>query len=252
MQNGEKPSAKHMALAVCFAALYAFFCFFPIFQIVGLPNKSITMAAIIAPVIGMLVGPYLGALSTTLGGAIGFFVGSLSIPSFVSGVVAAFSAGTLYFGRRRLCTFTYFSLLILFGFYPFVGPVWLFPQFLWFQVIGFIILISPIWSIAVKNMWSSKNNARLIFAFFVTSLISTLAGQIAGSLTFEALSWPIFVADVNAWRLNWQIIAWLYPVERIIISLAAAFISVALQKVLKSANLTKMLTDANLQKKEHP
>jgi hypothetical protein len=252
MQNNKKLSTKHIALAACFAALYAFFCFFPIFQIVGLPNKSITMAAIIAPVIGMFVGPYLGALSTTLGGAIGFFVGPFSLPSFVSGVIAAFSAGTLHFGKRSLCAFTYFSLLLLFGFYPFVGPVWLYPQLLWFQLIGFVILISPIWSIVVRNMWSSKNNATLIFAVFMISLISTLAGQIAGSLTFEAFSWPIFVADVNAWRLNWQIIAWIYPVERIIISLAAAFISVTLHKVLKSANLTKMLTDANLQKKEHP
>lgn len=122
---------------------------------------------------------------------------------------------------------------------------------MWFQIIGFLILVSPLQSIAVRNTWNSKNDAKLVPAFFVTALTSTMAGQIAGSLTFEVLSWPIFVADVNAWRLNWQLITLLYPAERIVISLAATFIGVALHKVLRSANLTNMLTYAN-QREKHP
>jgi hypothetical protein len=237
MMKGKGLTAKDMALAVCFSALYTVFCLFPIFQIVGLPSKSITMAAIIAPVIGIILGPYLGVLSTILGGAIGIFVGPFSPLGFVAGIVTAFSAGTLYFDKRSLCAFTYFSLLFLFGFYPFVGPVWLYPQFMWFQIIGFLVLVSPLQSMAVKTMRNSNDNTRLVLAFFVTFLTSTLAGQIAGSLTFEVLSWPIFIANVNAWRLNWQLITWIYPIERMIISLAAAFIGVALHKVLKSANI---------------
>ena len=244
-------TAKHLAFTVCFAALYAVFCLFPIFQIVGLPSKFITLAAITAPIIGMLLGPHLGALSTILGGTIGFFTGHFSLPSFVAGVVAALAAGTLNFGRRSLCAFMYFSLLFFFGFYPFVGPVWLYPQLMWFQIIGFLILVSPLQSIAARNAWNSKSDAKLVPAFFVTALTSTLAGQIAGSLTFEVLSWPIFVADVNAWRLNWQLITLLYPAERIVISLAATLIGVALHKVLRSANLTNMLTYAN-QREKHP
>lgn len=232
-------TAKDLALTICFAALYAVFCLFPIFQIVGLPSKFITLAAITAPIIGMLLGPYLGALSTILGGTIAFSLGHFSPPSFVAGVVAAFSAGMIHFGRRSLCAFAYFSLLFFFGFYPFVGPVWLYPQLMWFQVIGFLVLVSPLQSVAVRNAWNSKSDAKLMPVFFVTSLTSTLAGQIAGSLTFEILSWPIFIADVNAWKLNWQLITWLYPVERIVISLAATFIGVALQKVLFSVNLMR-------------
>ncbi len=240
MTIAKKFAAKDMALTICFAALYVVFCFLPISPIIGVPGKAVTAAAIMAPLVGMILGMYLGTLSTFLGGLIGFFVGSLSPSSFVSGIIAALCAGMLYDGERSLCVFTYFSLLFLFGFYPFVGPVWLYLPLMWFQIAGFFVLISPIQSLALKSL-NSKSNSRLLSAFFITSLTSTLAGQIAGSLTFELLSWPIFMADVNAWKAIWQVTTFLYPVERVIIALGAAFIGAALYRVLKSANLTHVL-----------
>jgi hypothetical protein len=141
--------------------------------------------------------------------------------------------------------FTYFSLLFLFGFYPFVGPVWLYPPLMWFQIAGFLILVSPLQSMVLKNL-GSGNGSKTLFAFFVTCLTSTLAGQIAGSLTLEFLSWPIFIADVNAWRANWQLLTFLYPVERVIIALSASLIGAPVHKVLRSANIMPL----NLAKRE--
>ena len=237
MQRNMKLTAKDVALTVCFTALYAVFCLFPLFKIVGLPSKSITMAAIIAPIIGILLGPYLGALSTFLGGAIGFFAGHFSPLSLVSGIVTAVFAGMLYAGKRSVCSFMYFSLLFFFGFCPFVGPVWLYFPLMWFQIIGFLILVSPLQSMALKDIRNSNNDSRFLLAFSTFCLTSTLAGQIAGSLTFELISWPIFNADTNAWTAFWQLLTWVYPVERMIIALIATFIGVSLYKVLTSANL---------------
>jgi hypothetical protein len=90
-------------------------------------------------------------------------------------------------------------------------------------------------------MWKPKNSFRLLLAFFTISLTSTLAGQIAGSLVFELQVWPAFIADVNVWRLNWQLIAWIYPIERVVIAAFAAFIGVALFQVLKSGRLSPWL-----------
>jgi len=243
MSLRRKLAAKDLALTICFTALYVILGFLPISPIIGLPGKVITAAAIMAPIIGILLGPYIGTLSTILGGTIGFFLGSFSPPSFFSGVLAAFCAGMLYIGKRSACAFTYFSLLFIFGFYPFVGPVWLYPQLMWFQIVGFLILVSPLQSTAVKNL-NSNNNSKLLSAFFIASLTSTLAGQIAGSLTFEVLSWPIFMANLDVWRTNWQVITFLYPVERMIIALVASFIGTALYKVLKTANLMNVLNRA--------
>ena len=240
-----KLTAKDVALTVCFTALYVVLGFLPISPIIGLPGKTITAAAIIAPIIGIILGPYIGTLSAVLGGVIGFFSGYFSPPSFVSGVFAALCAGMLCRGKRSLCAFTYFSLIFLFGFYPFVGPVWLYPPLMWFQIAGFLILVSPLQSMASKNL-NTSNKSKPLFAFFVTSLTSTLAGQIAGSLILELLSWPIFIADVNAWKANWQLLTFLYPVERIIIALGAAFIGTSVHKVLRSANIMPL----NLAKRE--
>jgi len=179
-------------------------------------------------------------LSTILGGTIGFFAGSFSPPSFVSGVIAASCAGMLYAGKRSPCAFVYFSFLFLFGFYPFVGPVWLYPPLMWFQIAGFLILISPLQSTALKNL-NSGNDSGHLQAFFITCLTSTLAGQIAGSLIFELLSWPIFLVDIKAWEMYWQGLTFLYPVERTIIALIASFFGAALYKVLKSTNLIQFL-----------
>jgi hypothetical protein len=224
--------AKDVALTVCFSALYVVLGFLPISPIIGLPGKTITAVAIIAPIIGIILGPCIGALSAVLGGVIGFFLGYFSPPSFVSGIITVLCAGMLCRGKRSLCAFTYFLLLFFFGFYPFVGPVWLYPPLMWFQIIGFLILVSPLQSAAIKSL-NSSNNPKLLSAFFFTSLTSTLAGQISGSLTFELLSWPIFVVDVNVWKANWQFLTFLYPVERIIIALGAAFIGTSLYRILR-------------------
>jgi hypothetical protein len=234
--------ARDLALVISFSALYAVFCIFPIFQIIGLPSKSITMAAVLAPVIGVILGPYLGAFSTIIGGLIGLLTGYFSHVSFVAGIAAAFCAGSLYFGRRDLCALTYFSLLLLFGFCPFVGPVWLYPPLMWLQILGFIILVSPVQSVAVKNMQNSKSNRSRFLGFFLTFLVSTLAGQIAGSLMFELTLWPLFTADVNGVKLVWQATVFLYPIERVVIALASTFIGVALHKALKSANVRPRVT----------
>jgi len=232
----KKLSAKTTALIVCFTALYTVFCFIPISPIIGLPGKTITAAAIIAPIIGIMLGPFIGAFSTLLGGTIASFGGVFSPPSLVSGVVTASCSGMLFLHKRSLCVFTYFSLLFLFGFYPFVGPVWLYPPLMWFQMVGFLILVSPLQSKAIKNL-NSKKVSKLFQAFFITSLTSTLAGQIAGSLVFEVLAWPIFMADVNGWRATWQFLTFLYPAERVLIALMATLIGTTLHNILKSANL---------------
>ncbi|MGC8998012.1 MAG: hypothetical protein ACP5JW_01205 [Candidatus Bathyarchaeia archaeon] len=223
-------NTRNLALVISFSSLYAVFCTFPIFQIIGLPYKAITAAAIMAPVIGMILGPYTGAFSTVVGGAIGLLTGFFSHISLVAGVAAAFCAGSLYTGRRDLCALTYFSLLLLFGFCPFVGPVWLYPSLMWFQIFGFVVLISPLQSWAVKNMNNTKSDTISVFSFFITFLVSTLAGQIAGSLMFELTLWPLFTADVDGVKFVWQATTFLYPIERVVIALASTLVGVVLQK----------------------
>jgi predicted membrane protein len=221
-----KLGAKDIALTACFAALYVVLSFLPSFPLVG-SSGSITVATIIAPIIGILLGAYLGTVSTLLGGIVSLFFRSFTPFSLAGGVVGALFGALLYQGKRTLCILFYLALLLVFGFYPSVGPAWVFLPYMWFQAIGFLILISPLQSAASKSFKSDKNT-RLLFAFFITSLTSTMAAQIAGTLVFEAITDP---------RGYWIILAAVYPVERITIAIIATLIGAPLLKVMKSANL---------------
>ncbi|MGQ9530049.1 MAG: hypothetical protein ACUVQX_00685 [Candidatus Bathycorpusculaceae bacterium] len=234
-----KLTTKDLTLTISFTALYAVLSFAPLSQIVGLFSKAITAANLIAPIIGMVLEAYLGVFSTLFGGIIAlFFSPYFSPPGLAAGVITSLCAGLLYSHKRFACAFIYFSLLFIFSFYPFIGPVWLYPPLIWFQLIGFIILVSPIQSMALKNL-NSNSETKLFSGFFITFLTSTLAGQIAGSFTFELISWPIFTADLNVWRGYWQVITFLYPVERIIIALGAALIGLPLYRILFSIDFLK-------------
>jgi len=189
--------SRGTALTICFSAIYACFSFIPAFPIVGLSTKAITLASLTAPMIGSLLGPYFGMLATLFGGGIGFAAGYYSLPSLISGMVTASFAGLLYTDGRRLCILMYFLLLSLFSFYPFVGPIWLHPPLMWFQIVGFVILLSARRPRIPQDMLQYRKG-QSFFPLFTAFLISTLAGQIAGSLTFEATSWPIFIADLEA------------------------------------------------------
>lgn len=230
-----KLTAKELALTICFTALYVVFGFLNISPIIGLPGKAITAAAIVAPIMGVTLGPYIGGLSAFLGGVIGFFVGFFSPPSLVSGVAAASCAGLTYTGKRAFSVLLYLSLLAVFAFYPTVGPAWLYPPSLWFQLAVLVVLASPLQSRAVKDV-SSDSNSKLLYALFVTSLTSTMAGQIAGSLAYEATSWPILIPKTSVWLGTWQGVMFLYPVERIIIAVAATLIAAPLVRVLRTTS----------------
>jgi hypothetical protein len=160
-----------------------------------------------------------------------------ALPSLAAGVIASLCASLLYSNKRTHCTIIYLLFLIAFGFYVPIGPAWLYPQMMWFQIVGFIILVSPLQSIAIKHL-KSGSAAKFLYAFLITSLTSTLAGQIAGSLVFEAAFWPLIIPTVEGWKATWALLTFVYPLERVTLAVFSALIGAPLFRVLKSARLT--------------
>lgn len=232
-----KLTTKKIALIISFTALYVVLYLLPVFPIIGLPGTAITASAIVAPVTGILLGPFLSALSAILSGIVIFLAGRVSVMSVIATSVAALFAGLMYTGEWKMCIFIYALLLVVYGFYPHIGPLVLYPQSTWFQVIVFVILLSPLSSIGIKKMRNLSIGEKLFPYFFLICLIATLAGQIAGSLTFEVILWPAFIREVQAWTNIWKAIAWIYPIERTVIALFASIIGIPLFKALKSAKL---------------
>lgn len=236
-----KLGAKNIALTAVFASSYAIFTFWSLFPVIGAPGKFITMAVIMAPLIGIILGPYLGVLSVAMGGIVGLSIGPVGGPfgplSFVPHAAATFCSGMLYNGKRMACVITYAALLVVLAFYPVVGPAWLYPYFIWMQIIGLVVLASPLQSRAVKQIYTHIKLTELTFGVGTVSLTATLFGHIVGNIMFEAIYWPNLISSVDAWKNTWQLLAWVYPLERVTITIAAALIGIVLIKTLKAYGL---------------
>jgi len=224
-------------LICVFASLYAIFSAISLFPIIGAAGKSITLASFMAPLIGLILEPYLGVVAVSVGGFIGWYinpVGPFGFFSFIPGAATVLFAGLLHNRKSAVSFILYVALLLVFMSYPMIGPLWLYPQFLWFQLVGLIVLASPLRSKVRKSLQPNPGRlSKLGFSVGIISFTATLFGQIVGSLMFEMMYWPVLIPQIEAWRLSWQVLTFMYPVERIIITLIATVIGTPLIRSLR-------------------
>jgi len=227
---------RKLVLACIFAALYAVFSSVSLFPVIGALGTFITLAVVLAPVIGMLLGPYVGALATSVGGFVGWTVtqsGAFSFVSFIPGSFSALTAGLLINGERRVSAILYLILFLPMAFFPLIGPAWLFPLFLWFQLIGLVVLVSPVSAVASESLRADRID-KLTLGVGIIALVSALAGQVAGTLMYEVFFYP-FDPQIESWRTaQWQFLTFVYPVERIIIAVFATLVGVPLIRAVRS------------------
>jgi len=237
-----------LALAVSFASLYAILWTGPLFPVLGAQGRFIALATIIAPLMGLILGPYVGTVATSIGGFIGWSItqsGPLFFLSFVPGAAAALCSGLLYNRKWTWTATLYVALFVVMAFYPEIGPGWLFPYFAWFQLVGLLVLVSPLRSKAVNLVHRRTSVLELGFGVGIVSSIATLFGHIVGSLLFEIVYFPTFNPQVDYWRSLWEALTLLYPLERILIALLATIIGVPLIKALKAYKFEIGGTQAN-------
>jgi len=223
-------STKNVALTACFAALYVVFSFWNLFPIVGTEGRWINAAVVMAPLFGIILGPYFGVLAITIGGVAGAFfqmTGSFGPLSFMPHVAAAFCSGMLTIRRQKVCVVTYAPFLFLFGFFPVIGPVWLWPSVVWLDLIGLIVLASPLQSKAINAMNESSGSVWLVFGVAITCLTATLFGHVVGNILFEVMYLQV------DWRVTWHALTFVYPIERGLITLVATFVGAPLVKTLR-------------------
>lgn len=214
-----------------FASLYAVLSSFSLSPVIGAAGSSIKMATIIAPLIGLMLGPYLGTLAASVGGFIGWSLtqsGPFSFLSFVPGAATALCSGLLYLRKGLTSIVLYLVLFLALALYPTIGPAWLFPYFLWFQLIGLIVLVSPLRSKAADFTQKQNRLPELCLGLGVISFTATLFGQIVGSLMFEMMYGPTIHTEV------WQLATITYPIERTVFTLLATAIGVPLIKALRA------------------
>jgi hypothetical protein len=239
-EKGKLPVKKIAVIAV-FAPLYALFNVWPFFPVIGASGKFITLAVVMAPLIGIFLGARLGTLTVIIGGIVGLSLGQTSGPfgpiSFVPHATSALFSGMLCNSKRITCSIAYTILLTIFALYPMIGPAWSHPFFLWMHLIGLVILLSPIQVKAFKHVHNYAESTKLVFAIGTICLTSTLFSSIVGNIMFEVIYWPTLIPILDEWKTMWLLLAWVYPIERTIIAITAALIGTALLKIFKASNL---------------
>jgi len=232
------PSALNIALTACFAALYVVFSVWNLLPVIGVPGRFITAAVVMAPLIGIILGPFYGVLSITLGGMasafLSFGLGVFGPASFMPHAAAAFASGLLVSRKQVISGISYLVLFAVFAFFPYCGPVRIFPLVLWLDLVGLIIIVSPLQTRAIRFLNKSSSPFYLGLSVLVTCFSAALFGHLAGSILFEFF---FFSNSVEWWTVTWQTVTFTYPIERTMIIIIDTIVGTALIKATRFMGL---------------
>jgi len=235
-----------ITLISIFAVLYFTFRMIPAFPMLGVSGGAFALADVLAPVYGIILGPTIGAISIILGTFLAIVMGKPMIFmgfDFLPAMMNAFIVGLIIKKQRILPIVLYTLLFILFLIHPYTAITALIqiPQssfktqffFAWLHLIALLILISPFRNKAVKWLEENENIAKQSLAILFLSFIGTMAQHLTGSLLYETI-WGAFMnKPLEAFKLLWHIIFWLYPIERTFITISATIIGVPLLRIIR-------------------
>ena len=263
-------TTKQIAIMAVFSAIYAVMRMIPTFPVIGLEGGYFSIADILAPIYGVILGPYIGGISVIIGTFIGMstkapiFLGLDFLPALVNTVALGFLV------RKKWLPIVILNaaLLVAFVFNPLtlnfieisIGNTTLMLPFIWVHIIAFIVLLSPLGMKAGKWVRNAKppNNAtadniksgsnkgikqifsKTVMGFVSLAFIGTMMQHLMGNILYE----NIFVYITNIMTLEaikgrWLIIAFLYPWERLVLIILATIIGLPLLYVLKKTLLIK-------------
>ena len=242
---------KQIALLTIFTALYIVLRFIPFSMLIGPTGGFLSVSDFLAPIFGILLGPYFGGLSIVLGNfaAIGLgrpmtFYGLDFLPDFM----AAVSTGLLYQNRRSkwaIVVAINVSLLGIFLVNPlttvFIGPV----PFAWLHIVAFIVLLTPLSLMAAK--WLQTIDYRKVVAgVAIFAFIGAMIQHLTGNILFEVVLGQVTNSvPAAAYSGIWTGVFLVYPVERLILIVAAILVGTPLIYLLNktpSLNPRKITT----------
>ena len=225
-----------LTLMAAFAAIYGVLNLVPAFKILG-GSGFISASRFVSPVVGLILGPIMGAASVAMGGVLGIMVNPASATlgyfTFVPATACAFSSGMIRTGRSWIAASILGVLVVAFLAYPPNNVQPIFPFYVWIHLVAIFVLISPIRKQAVELARRQKVNE----AFTGLALMifpSTMIEQLTGSMIFALLAGP---AISSIWMEIGMAVMMAFPIERALITVGASFIGAALIRSLRSADM---------------
>jgi uncharacterized membrane protein len=241
-------SARTLAFTAIFAAVYAVLRLVPTFPMVGLPGASFSLSDAIAPLYGVILGPYVGGFSIVLGTFLAIGLGrpvSFMFLDFLPATINALSTGLLLKRKWKMVVSVYAVLLLAFLLNPLslllvefpIGDAKIVFPFNWMHIIAFLMLLTPIREKAVqwvKSPLATQNSKGLALIAF----IGTMMQHLTGSMLFEVvLGLWLKVIAAEAYKGIWATVFYLYPVERLILTMFATVIGTPILRALRRGKI---------------
>lgn len=221
--SGKRKSAiagVPVAYIAVFTALYVIAAFIPTIALLG-SGATISAAAILTALNGILLGPVAGGLVSLIGGFIAAIVAPHTAPLGLAGAlfvcVNSVVAGFAVEKRKWFISAIILALGIVLNQVIGIGKdVWWYG---WGYALFLVLLVSPL-RIWAKRGWDKRNRTLM-------GVLAFLAGG-AGAMVdhcFGTLAWYYMY---NVPIVTWRVIGTVYLLERIPLILAGALLSVAL------------------------
>lgn len=222
-----------------FAALYYVLSLItPFIPALGIPEIRISLEALIATIFGLVLGPYLGAVSAFLGAFVSFTLTGMfptNIPFLLSPPLNALVSGLIFYKKWKV-GFTVFALLIIaFLFTPPVQPLtdyWYVAVAVLFDKVIALMLILPLVRFA-KQLSVGKGAA----FYFILAFIGNQVDNMWGSFIFATpvvYGSPFFGGlTTDTVRGLFVLSPFAYPAIRLIQAFVAMAIAVPLMQALK-------------------
>jgi len=195
-------------------------------------SGQITFGVVGGPLIGILLGPFLGGVAVLTGSLIGIFLNPggaiFGVLTVLPPSLGALSAGFMKLKRRSFIPGV-IILTSVFVFYahPFGRESALYP---WLHIIAMVIAFSPLAKIGVSTFRSS-NIKRTSLGIPIAAFVGTLTDHIFGSALAIWYFSPFLTPDI------WNFILFIYPLERIVAVVLISIIAIPVYYRLKTSGL---------------
>ncbi len=237
---------KIIASIAIFSALYAVLRIMQAIPMIGVQGGSFSLSDILAPLYGIILGPYVGGASVILGTFLGIAMGKPIVFLGLDFLPAAVNAIALGFLVRRkwapvvvlnvalLAAFLLYPVTSVFVNIPLGNTTISFP-FAWLHIVALIVLISPLGRKAGQWIETLKP-AKITAGLAVAAFIGTMMQHLTGNLLFETvLAQPIGYIATSAYPGIWSSIFFVYPLERLVLIVLAVVVGAPLVRVLKNS-----------------
>ncbi|MEM1529956.1 MAG: ECF transporter S component [Candidatus Bathyarchaeia archaeon] len=124
----EHLNSRKIALIAIFAALYYAMSYLPGIPAIGAPKVKIQLEAFMASIFGLILGPYLGALTAFLSGFVAWVLppgspGPIGLVMLPAMVINALVTGLIYNGRWKSASMLLSLLIVFFWLLPPSHPI---------------------------------------------------------------------------------------------------------------------------------